>query len=462
MNPCSRILLSSTAALLLTACQTTQDTGVPLTRDDLAVPERWIETHGSQTSSEWIAAFAAPKLESLVAEALANNLGLENAYQNVRAAEAAARISGANRLPSLSAGLRPSRSQTMASFQPPAAVESETYSLALNARWEIDLWSRLAEEHTSAKAQYRASEYEFQYFRLSLAAQVARAWFNLIESKTQFELAEASANAFDAKLATLESRYERGLVDAFDLRLTRAQASTSRASALRRRNQMDASIRLLETLLGRYPSAELAIESELPELAATPSAGLPSELLERRPDVLAQQNRLLSALALERSAVRNWLPSITLTASDGTLSNQFSDLLDSNFNVWTLAGDIGFALFQGGRLKGQREQLQANQLSQLAQYKDVVLTAFREVETALRAEADLHDLERQTQISASENQLAEDQAWQLYQRGLVDITAVLDSERRSFEAQSQLLSIRNQRLQNRISLHLALGGNIQL
>jgi len=459
MHPNSRILLSAAATLLLSACQTT-DPGAVSKEHRPSTPSQWTEGSGVSITENWIASLGSLQLEALVEEAMENNFGLESAYQRARAAEAAARIAGASRLPSLGAGLRSAKSETMVSFQPPASLESESNSLNLSARWEIDIWNRLSQEHLSSQAQYQASEYDYQFFRLSLASQIARAWFNVIESKTQYELADASAKAFDSKLDTLESRYSRGLVDAFDLRLTRAQASSTRANALLRRNQMDGSIRLLETLLGRYPSAQLKVANDLPEISASPAAGLPSEMLERRPDVLAQQSRLLSAIALEKSALRNWLPSLTLTASDGSLTDDFSDLLDSNFNVWSITGDISLALFQGGRLKGQRDQLKANQLSQLAQYKDVVLTAFREVETALRAETDLHELEQQTQIAASENQLAEDQAWSLYQRGLVDITAVLDSERRSFETQSQLLSIRNQRLQNRISLYVALGGNL--
>ncbi|MBK1878098.1 efflux transporter outer membrane subunit [Pelagicoccus mobilis] len=459
MKSSLRIGLSAAIAFLLSSCRTTE-VSTETSLDDVPVPQSWSESSGTYASQDWVATFGSSKLSQLVIEAQENNFGLESAYQNVRAAEAAARISGANRLPSVGAGLRSSDSQSLFSFDPPITVDSESHALSLSTRWEVDIWNRLAEEHLAAKSQYRASENDYQSFQLSLSSQVARAWFNVIESKSQFELADASAKAFDSKLEVLESRYSRGLTDAFDLRLTRAQASSTRASAIARRSQMDTSVRQLETLLGRYPSAELQTSETLPSLPETPNAGLPSELIERRPDVLAQQNRLLAALALEKSASKNWLPSLVLTGSDGTLSNDFSDLLDSDFNVWSIAGDLTIALFQGGRLKGQRDQLKASQLSQLARYKDTVISAFREVETSLRAEKDLLDLEQQTEIASNENQLAEEQAWKLYARGLVDITAALDAERRSFEAQSQLLSIRNQRLQNRISLHIALGGDL--
>lgn len=458
MNTIFRITAICAASLFIAACQTTKQNS----QNEIAslAPAEWSEPDGDTDSSNWISSFESPQLTALVEEADENNLGLEAAFQRTRAAEAATRISRSLRLPSLGANYRASRSQNLIAQTPPTSAESESHSLNLSARWEIDVWNRLGQEQSASETQSLASKYDFESFRLSLAGQVARAWFNAIEAKTQFDLASSSAESFETNLTSLEKRYSRGLSSAFDLRLIRAQASSSRANALRRRNEMDSVLRNLETLLGRYPTAELVTANQLPEIAALPAAGLPSELLTRRPDLLAQQNRLLSALALEKSMQRNWLPSLTLTASDGTLSSSFSDLLDKDFNVWSLAGDVSMALFQSGRLKAQRDQLNANQLAQLAQYKDLVLNAFREVETALRSETNLRELEAQTRIAADENRSAETQAWQLYERGLVTITSVLEAERRSFDARSQLISIRNLRLQNRIALHIALGGSL--
>ncbi len=454
-----QLSLYAVTGALLVSCQSLKPSPRQPGADDIA-PSSWSSPAGASAPASWIADLGSPRLEALIAEAEEKNFGLEAAYQRTRAAAAAARISKSLRIPSLSASMRSSKSQSLSSYAPPVSFESESHSLGLSARWEIDLWNRLGQEANAAKAQYQASQYDFEAFRLSLAGQIAKTWFSAIEAKQQYELANASAESFASNLKSLEKRYARGLVDAFDLRLTRAQAATSKSAALARRQQMDASIRSLETLLGCYPSAELSTAAKLPSLKTPPAAGIPSELLARRPDILAQQNRLAAALSLEKSAKRNWLPSLSLTASDGSLSNSFSDLLDKDFNVWSLVGDASIALFQGGRLAAQREQLNANQLAQLASYKDLVLQAFREVETALKSETDLAELQEQTQISADENQQAETQAWQLYERGLIDITAALDAERRSFDARSRLLSIQNQRLQNRINLHIALGGDL--
>src|SRR5690606_30898627 len=160
--------------------------------------------------------------------------------------------------------------------------------------------------------------------------------------------------------------------------------------------------RALETLLGRYPSAALALEAELPELGPAPAAGLPAELLARRPDLKAEERRLAAALADERAAARNWLPSVALSASAGNSSDRFADLLDESFNVWSLAGDLAQPIFAAGRLRAERDRAEALRASQVSRYKDLALQAFREVETALQSERDLLALEAQTEIASSE------------------------------------------------------------
>lgn len=454
---------AAASLLLLAACATT--TPPPATEEaaDLAAPS-WSTSPLDSTAdapAPWIASFGDPALEAIVAEAMQENFNLASASQRVRAAAALARISRSFRLPSIGANLRSSSQKTLLNPAAPSFLESDTHSLALAAQWEIDLWNRLGQSSRSSAALLEAAQYDFDALRLSLAGQIAKSWFTTSEASQQLQLAEASAQSFDAKLASLEKRYRRGLAEAFDLRLLRAQAASTRAAALSRRSQLDASLRQLETLLGRYPSASLAPASQLPSLPPLPPVGLPASLLERRPDLQAQERRLASAFALDLAARRNWLPSIALSASDGTASDTFADLLDTDFNVWSIAASLSQPIFQGGRLKAERQQADANRLSSLAQYKELALQAFREAESALRAETDLANLETQTALAASESQLAETQAWQLYERGLIDITSALDSERRSFDAQSQLLSIRNRRLQNRIDLHSALGGSFQ-
>ncbi len=422
-------------------------------------PEKWTATSDSQNPSDnWLEDFNDTRLIELVREVEENNFGLEAAKQRAKAAQAASRIVRSLKYPTLGANLNSGKQQSRIATFNFQEIKTESHTLTLGSQWELDLWNRLGQGHAAAVAQYEASLFDYQALRLSLAGQVAKAWFNTLEAKTQFQLAQDTASSFDTNRKTLEKRYQKGLVSGFELRLIRAQAASSRAAQESRRTQLDQAIRQFEVLLGRYPSAQLQANSDLPQLEKETPAGLPSDLLARRPDIMAEERRLAAVVATDKSIQRNWLPSIALTASTGTTSNQLSDLLDTDFDIWSLFGDLSAPLFQAGKLKAERDQSDALKQAQIAQYKNTVLTAFQEVEIALTAEEALKHLEEEITVAATENQKAEKQSWKLYERGLIDITSVLDSQRRAFDAQSQLISTKNQRLQNRINLYLALGG----
>lgn len=425
-------------------------------------PEGWTATaHAKTVQDDWAASFGDATLSALIAEALENNFGLEAANYQVKAAEAAARISNAARFPTLGIGLRSGKQQSRISAFGFQKITSKTNSLELSSQWEIDLWNRLGNGYQAARSQYEATRLDYESFRLSLAAQVTKAWFNHIESTRQLELAQDTAQTYASNLRTIEKRYQRGVSSSFDLRLVRAQAATSRAAVHNRRAQSQAAARQLEIVLGRYPSGSIISTNTLPQLSDTPPAGLPSELLERRPDVLAAQHRLASTLLQNRATQKNWLPRIALTGDAGTSSEELSDLLDQDFSIWSVFGDVTAPIFQAGRLKAERLQSDALASGQIAQYQNTVLVAFQEVERALSSEADLKELETQIAVAAEENEGAAEQSIRLYERGLIDITSALDAQRRSFDAQSQLINARNQRLQNRIDLYLALGGNFE-
>ncbi len=413
------------------------------------------------STTKWAARFGDDTLNQLISEALASNFGLDAVEAQARAAEAAARISGSFKYPSLSLGLNSARQQSRFSFLNFQKIETESHALNLGSQWEVDVWGRLRDSHASGLANLEAAEADVEALKLSIAGQVARAWFNLLEAERQWQLALDSSQSLEQKLDSLDRRYDRGLITSLDLRLTRAQAASSRALAQQRKTQLNSSKRALEVLLGRYPSATQDSAQSLPSMNSNIPPGLSAELVARRPDLYAAERRLASTLAQQNNASKNWLPRLALTGSTGTTSSELTDLLNSDFSVWSLAGDLASNLFAAGRLKSERDQSQALVDSQLAQYRSTVLTAFQEVENALSSEADLSQLVEETAIAASENQKAEDLAWEQYDKGLIDITTLLDAQRRADESASQLITIQNQRLQNRINLHLALGGDFE-
>lgn len=426
------------------------------------MPQTWsIPTSDSTQKLNWLASFNDETLQTLVDEAIENNFGLESANYKTNAAQAAIRISNSFRFPSVKLDLNSGRQQTRSSLLNYQATETDANNLSFGASWEIDLWNRLGKQKSAAKSQYNATVLDYRAFELSLTGQIARTWFNAIDAKSQLQLSKETTESLEANLKVLESRYERGLVTSFDLRLSRAQTASSRALEQQRKNALSGYVRKLETLLGRYPSGSLKINDALPEISEPIPAGTPSELLARRPDIAAAEQRLRASISLDAATQTNWLPSLSLTASAGTASAQFADLLDSNFDVWSLFGNLTAPLFQSGRLKGERQQSQALLEAEIAQYRNTVLNAFSEVEIALANEANYISLINELQAAADENKLAEDQSWKLYERGLIDITSVLDAQRRSFESRNQLISANNSLAQNRIDLILALGGDFE-
>ncbi|TVP81446.1 MAG: efflux transporter outer membrane subunit [Puniceicoccaceae bacterium] len=445
------------AVCILSACATSPDRSPD---PAIETPETWTTGTAPTQPTAWLADLQSPELEGFVAEALAQNPGLEATAARFAQSLAEARIAGADRLPSAGLGLNGARQQ-ISTFGPTSTggVIFENYDLALNLRWELDLWGRLRDRSAAALARVDASQADFAAARLSLAAQTAKAWLNLIEAQEQLALAERNAQAYRDNQAAIESRFQRGLSDGFELRRIRTQAAAAQADISSRQAALDQSIRTLETILGRYPSAALEAGATLPGLPAAVPAGLPADLLQRRPDLIAAE-RQLAATEREQSADRKErLPQISLTASGGTASQSVSNLLNGDFSVWTLAGNLTQPIFQGGRIRANIDRSAALRDQAAANYRDTALRAFFEVETTLAAEQFLRREQAQLKIAADEATAAEALAWERYSQGTGDFLSALDAQRTADNTRSRLLSTDNRLLQNRIDLYLALGGD---
>jgi len=220
------------------------------------------------------------------------------------------------------------------------------------------------------------------------------------------------------------------------------------------------SIRQLEVLLGRYPSASLEIGEVLPEMDREVPAGLPSEIIARRPDLIKAERTLAAANAGIVSAKGALLPQINLTGSNGSTSREIGDLLNGDFGVWSFGANILQPIFQRGRLKAGVDLAQKNSDNSLNQYLRSVLVAFSEVETALSNEKFLQEreslIESATEQALAALSLVEDQ----YMRGLNDFITMLEAQRSAYENESQFLTVKRERLTARVDLYLALGGTI--
>ena len=462
MNQISSVLCSLLFVMAGSGC--VRPAGSHLDQHGVQSPDQF----GGQASETvpfedgWVADFKDDSLETLITEALEHNYNLKAAAARVEAAHASFQSANAGWKPTLNLSQNDSRTKTV--FNPFAGTLQSRYinrfDLGVNLSWELDVWGRLRSQSRAALADLEAAETVYMSAYLSLAANTAGAWFNLVESELQVRLNEETLESFEANLQVVEESFRRGIPNrALDVRLTRANVESARSNLALRKRQRDAAKRALETILGRYPSAEMEVTSDLPSLENTVPTGLPSELLLRRPDILTAERQLAAATERLKASKRSLLPSIRLTSSAGTTSNELADLLDPERLAMSLAGSLSQPLYQGGRLRANIRLSDARVKEAMAQFSQRVLTAFQEVETLLAAESFLLEQETALRASTTESIEAETLAKEQYERGLVDIITVLESERRAFNARSSLLNLSNLRLQNRLDLYLALGGH---
>lgn len=444
--------------------------GVPVPGRYDAVPEDF-PPPAADDPDLWWTTFGEPRLTELIETALVGNPDRGAAAARVEQAAAQARIAGAALLPQVDAGGSANRGrQNFIGFPIPGSGEqvlsstSTTLGVSLDVAWEADLWGRLRAARSSAAAQAEATAADLAGFELSLAGQVAKAWFALQEAEAQALLAAETVDNRESSVARIRRRFEAGLRPALDLRLALSEQASAEALLAQRRQQADAVARQLETLVGGYPDADLAATlgpghlADLPPPPPPPPVGVPSELLARRPDLAAAELRLAAAGFSVAEARANLYPQLRLTGSAGRRSQELEDLLDSDFTVWSLAANLLQPIFAGGRLRAGVDLSEAMFEEAAYGYASAVLTAFREVETSLAAHAFLEDQLAALAEAVEQAVAAQSQAEQRYAAGLVDVLVVLDSQRRALDARSRYLAVQRQLLENRVDLHLALGG----
>ena len=414
-------------------------------------------------SAPWWTDFHDPTLDSLIARAWAHNYDLRAAVFRVDAALAQARLAGADGLPQLGASFSRTRDRRNFIGTPIPTSTTTTYGASLDASWEIDLWGRVRSARSASLAEAQAAWADVHAARLSLAAQTAKAYFAVTESRQQVALARETVASFRAALRSVRARFEQGTRPSLDVRLAGSNLADAEALLARRRAQHDRSRRQLEILLGRYPAGTLQGADSLRATPADlPAAGIPSDLLVRRPDVVAAERQLAAAGARVSEARRAFLPRLSLSGSAGSTSGALDQLTDGDFIVWRLVGNLVQPLFQGGRLRARAQLAQADEERLLAHYAQTLLQACADVENALVHETSLAAEESAQEESARQAVAAQALAEDRYRQGLENFITVLEAQRRALQARGALLSLRRQRLDARVQLHMALGGSFHL
>lgn len=456
--------LSPVALILLAGCASAPPVRQP--EIGVAVPATWPgHADAAAPAHAWWRELGGPALEAVVTEALSGNRDLRAAAARVDQAAALARVDGAREWPMAGVGLSAARrKQNFIGLPIPGAEDRvlstrvTAYGVSIETSWEADLWGRIRSGVSASLADAEAAAFDVHGVRLSLAAQAARTWFAVIEARQQVRSADAAVESYRATAEQVRDRYERGLRPPLDLRLALSNLHAAEALRAQRQEQYARVQRQFELLLGRYPSGAIETPDTLPPLPGAVPAGLPAELLARRPDLRAAERRVAAADARLVANRRALYPSLSLTGSGGFATNVLRRLLDGDFSVWSLAGAVTQPIFQGGRLRAQVDIADAQAREALELYAARALTAFVEVETALDAQAHLDERARQLGDAAEQASAARALAEQRYGAGLEPLFGVLDAQRRQLESESQLLTVTRLRLDTRVDLHLALGG----
>lgn len=429
-------------------------------------PQTWREAgRGRQASisTGWLSSFNSSRMNAIVREAVDSNRDLKATAARLRAAKEGTIVGRAARLPSANLGSSASRTRLENGDNP--RNEFSSYGLTLRARWEPDLWGRLRDLDHARFADYEAALASFRSARLSLAANAAKSWCNLIAANQQVQLAQTTLESFKKNLRVIERNYKAGVpgVRSLDVNFGRTNVASAERSLRQRKLARDNAARALEVLLGRYPSAALSSGSTLPTMPGSVPAGIPADTIERRPDLAAARSRILASARRSDAARKELLPSLSLTGSTGTGGASLGRLLDANFLASSISASLGQILFDGGATAADARAALARNEASIHDYAQLALEALQEVEAALAADRSLAEQETFLVQQVAQAALAERQAERDYSEGIegADILDVLEAQRRANNSRLSLIQLRNSRLQNRLDLHLALGGSFE-
>jgi NodT family efflux transporter outer membrane factor (OMF) lipoprotein len=401
----------------------------------------------------WLATFRDHDLAQLVHEALVANPDLRVAAARVEQAAAAARLAGATLWPQVNAMARGG-----------GTLSGDSSGLeggGVFANWELDLWGRVRYGREAATQTFESAKLDTEYAKQSLAAMVAKGWFLALEARAQKAIATEMLQSSERLAALARDRQRVGRGDELEVRQADAQTSSFRDVTLQLELAEQHALRSLEALVGRYPAATVALAADLPAMPGPVPVGLPSQLLERRPDVIAAERRVASAFHRVGEARTAKLPRISLTAAVTSISSDLFVLQQLDDPLVSAGASITQPLFLGGALQAQEEVRDAELKAAVADYGRTGARAFGEVEKALSTGFNLEERWIGLNRAVADNVRALELAEVRYRVGAGDLRAVQQQQLALFAARSALLRARAERLVQRVNLHLALGGGFE-
>jgi outer membrane protein, multidrug efflux system len=421
------------------------------------IPLQWSSVTGTNdVANDWIRSFNDARLDALVAEAITNNLDLRQAAARVEVARQNVIVVGSQLKPQVGVDLG------LGATRDDGHNDWYTAKKGLaGVAWEPDVWGRLRAQREAAKADAQATELDYSFARQSLAATAAKSWYLAIETRQLVGLAGQSVVIYSNLLDLVKIRRAAGKVTDLDVAEAAADFNTSQGQLRLAQGLYSDARRSLEVLLGRYPAAELAVAESFTPVPPPVQAGLPSSLLERRPDIAAGGQLVLAAFRTQESARLALLPSFTLNLDGGKLSDNLLSMLQ--INPWMFSAAVGMyvPIYTGGALRAQLRIATAQQQQAIAGYGSAALRAFVEVEAALTHERLLADRLQFQQGEVRDRVEAVRIASLQYKAGAIDLLSLLQLQGDQIGSEANLIKLRNAQLANRINLHLALGGSFE-
>lgn len=403
----------------------------------------------------WWKLFNDPLLDTLVAKALRSNYNIEIAAQNIEQSRLALGISKKDLLPKFGYGVNYASGNTLGNMVGP---EQDFVFLGGNVSWEIDIWGKLQRRNEAARRTLLASEYGYRAMQLGLVSQVMQSYFQLLQSQGQLEVAKRNAALRDSMLIIIQARFDKGYVPAIDLDQAKIQKAIAAGSVPRYERAMAQASNALSVLIGEWPGSidpdmsvlELKRNLELPER-------MPIDLLNRRPDLLQKEQMYAAANANANAAQGDRLPSLTLTGSFGTGTNDLNDLTFSD-PLWQVGAGLAGPLFYWNQLK-KRADVEKSKTEQMRlEYQLGLLEAVREVKDYSIAvktlDTEVMILHERVNAALHAQELSEAR----YSQGVTSYLEYLESQRQAFDAEMALMRTKADLLSSYAQLYKALGG----
>lgn len=455
-------------AIILAGCATAP----PVALEAQDVPSLWVEPVAAEADiwpeSEWWRGFGSSELDRLIGDARANNLDLAAATARVLQADAAATIARSALFPWIGVG---AEAQRQSAENGGSSVSSEAFGVAGLVGYEADFWGVARNNRRAAEAMLASSGYAREVVALTVTSNVGITYLDILGLRQRLAIARQNLETARRLLSAIERMTEAGITSPLDLAQQQALVAGQEAEIPALEQLEREANHALALMLGRTVEQFSASAQNLEEIHIPGVApGLPAELLHRRPDIARAEAQLIAAHANVDAARAAFFPSITLTASGGAASGAVSAVTGGPAvgEILGVAGGTGLlygvgisllqTIFDGGRLQGQRDLALAEEQELVANYRNTVLGAFSEVETALSRAAHLEQQERLKAVQADSARAAFDISERQYREGLVSLLALLQTQQTLFEVQDQLVQIRLARIQAIVGLYKALGG----